>query len=69
MMQAAGCFCLSPETFDELVIHHELRGDDFDGDRPPGAQVSSKIDGAHPTFAEFFLDAVLLVEHFAGELC
>ena len=68
MMQPAGCFCLAPKAFDELVIHHELGSDDLDGDRASGAQVSSQIDGAHPAFAELLLDAVFLVENLTGEL-
>jgi hypothetical protein len=69
MMQTAGSSCLAPESFDELVVHHELRRDDFDCDGPAGAQVGREIDRAHPAFAELLLDAVFLVEHFTGELC
>ena len=44
VMHSPRRFRLASEAFDELVVHHELRGDDFDGDRAVGSKVSCQIN-------------------------
>src|SRR5437588_565808 len=69
MMQSSGRLSFAFEALDEFVVHHELRCDYFNRDGPVGAEMSGQINGAHPAPAEFFVDAVFLVEYFAGQLC
>ena len=60
MAQPARRTSLAPEAFDEVGIPHELRGDQLQGDIPPGPDVGRQIHGTHPTAPEEAFEAVFV---------
>src|ERR1051325_11914042 len=65
MAQTPGRACLALEALDKLVVAHELRRDQLERHVALGAEVSGKIDCAHPAFSQQVFQAVLLVEYLA----
>src|SRR6185436_16109098 len=67
MAEAAGGAGLALEALDELLVGHELGGDDLEGDGAAGAEVSGAVDGAHAAASAGLLDPVLALDDFADD--
>src|SRR6185436_11260053 len=67
MAEAAGGAGLALEALDELLVGHELGGDDLEGDGAAGAEVSGAVDGAHAAASAGLLDPVLALDDFPDD--
>jgi len=64
MAQASGCARFAFETFDELVVAHEVRSNQLESDKAFRAQVCGQIDGAHATLSEQSLEVVFAFKDY-----
>ena len=56
------------EALDKLVVAHELRRDQLQGDVTLRAEVSGQVHRSHPAFSQQVFEAVLIVKHLSDVL-